>query len=682
MTNTPANYPWQQLDADLHFHSLSHDYAPVGLLEMVSPPPREVLDVGCFCGGSGQWLKKQFPGVRLTGIEMLDKAANIAREKYNTVILSKFEDVDTSGWHSKFDAIIAADVLEHIYNPWVALKRLKPLLTPRGAIYISLPNIRNLNILMGLAGGEWRYASAGILDVTHIRFFTKAQALEMLQQTGWAVSEMRVNPDPSLSNHFKDKDISQINCIKVGNITLEDLKIEDVIGLFALQFFIRATPLSNHDQSGKGFFSARSAMLNWFKKTPVVVKSAPESDAAAIEDDDSINQLAMSESEAFKNQGNAYLDNGKLEDAAQCFRQAIVHNPRYAEAYTNLGLVFQMQGNLDEAVVLYRKAVVFKPNLLPAHPNLGITLMNLGQVDAAEESFRRVIALAPEHPVALQSLGVIAAQRGDISQAETLLRLALELLPNFAEAHNNLGSLLHLTKRLPEAEASYRRAIKLQPDYVDAHTNLGKLLMETKRLSEAEVSYRRALELKPDYAEVHNSLGNLFAGVERQPEAEACYRRALELKPDYADAHYNLGSILSDLGRLVEAEASFRRTLQINPNFAEAHNNLGTTLHDLGRLVEAEASLRRVLQIKPDYADAHYNLGNILNDLGQLYAAEASFKQTLQIEPDHAGRRITTWAVSCKKRGSLMTLWRASAGYWRSNLITTGRIVIWYSLWI
>ncbi len=245
MNEIPSDYPWQQLDADLHFNSLRHDYAPVGLLEMVSSPPREVLDVGCFCGGSGQWLKKQFPSVRLTGIEMLDKAANVAREKYDTVIISRFEDIETNVWQSKFDAIIAADVLEHLYNPWGALERLKPLLAPGGAIYISLPNIRNLNILMGLAGGEWRYASFGILDITHIRFFTKAQSLEMLQQTGWAVSEIRVNPDPSLIHNFKDKDLSKINCVKAGKITLEDLNKDEVIELLTLQFFIRATPF-NH----------------------------------------------------------------------------------------------------------------------------------------------------------------------------------------------------------------------------------------------------------------------------------------------------------------------------------------------------------------------------------------------------------------------------------------------------
>lgn len=248
MNDVSPTYPWQLLDADLHFYSLKHDYAPVGLLEMINTSPREVLDIGCFCGGSGQWIKQHFPGAKVTGIEKLDKAANVAKKIYDTVVLGKFEDVDTSSWANKFDTIVAADILEHLYNPWAALERLRLLLAPGGAIYISLPNIRNLNILTNLAAGKWHYNSSGILDVTHIRFFTIAQAREMLHQTGWAVDDLRFNADPSLSQDFKDMDLSQIKSIKAGNITLENLTVDDVIGLLALQIFIRAIP-SSHKES-------------------------------------------------------------------------------------------------------------------------------------------------------------------------------------------------------------------------------------------------------------------------------------------------------------------------------------------------------------------------------------------------------------------------------------------------
>lgn len=236
---------WKLLDADLHLQTLDPNYAPVGLLEMVNPEPKRVLDLGCFCGGSGRWLKQRFPGCEVIGIEMLGKAAAIAAQAYDRVIAGTFEQVDfaTEGLIAgSFDAIIAADVLEHIYNPWQALQRLKPLLAPGGAVYVSLPNVRNLNILSALASGEWRYQGAGILDITHIRFFTLAQASEMLTQTGWLIRDGRLNPDPNLSCILRGEILDEIKTLSLGKLKLEGLNPMDVLELMAVQFFIRAEP--------------------------------------------------------------------------------------------------------------------------------------------------------------------------------------------------------------------------------------------------------------------------------------------------------------------------------------------------------------------------------------------------------------------------------------------------------
>ena len=237
---------WKMLDADMHLHTLSQDYAPVGLLQMISTPPKRVLDLGCFCGGSGRWLKERFPNCEVVGIEMLAQAGAIADQIYDRVIVGKFEEIDFDAEGLKpgsFDTIIAADVLEHIYNPWQALIRLKPLLIPGGAIYVSLPNVRNLNVLSALAAGEWNYEGAGILDVTHIRFFTLAQAIEMLNQTGWVASEILMNPDPRLIHLMEGKKAGdEINSIRMGKLALDGLTERDAMELMTLQFFVRAQP--------------------------------------------------------------------------------------------------------------------------------------------------------------------------------------------------------------------------------------------------------------------------------------------------------------------------------------------------------------------------------------------------------------------------------------------------------
>jgi 2-polyprenyl-3-methyl-5-hydroxy-6-metoxy-1,4-benzoquinol methylase len=250
--SAPAIFVWQQLEAGLHMQTLKQDYAPVGLLEMISPPMQRVLDVGCFCGGTGKWLKGRFPGCHVTGIEYLEAAAAIAAKTYDHVIRRRIEDIDFDQEgivQGSIDIIVAADVLEHLYNPWLALERLRPLLAPNGAMYVSLPNIRNLNILKGLAEGRWPYSGAGILDITHIRFFTRTQALEMLEQTGWQVVAQRINPDPSLSHLLQGKDISKIHRVDAGILKLEGLSVKDVHELFALQFFLKAMPMDGQRAS-------------------------------------------------------------------------------------------------------------------------------------------------------------------------------------------------------------------------------------------------------------------------------------------------------------------------------------------------------------------------------------------------------------------------------------------------
>jgi SAM-dependent methyltransferase len=244
--NQPSEPVWKLLDADLHLQTLDPNYAPVGLLEMVDPAPKRVLDLGCFCGGSGRWLKQRFPDCEVIGIEMLGKAAAIAAQAYDRVISGTFEQIDFEAEGliaSSFDTIIAADFLEHIYNPWQALQRLKPLLAAGGAIYVSLPNVRNFNVLSSLAAGEWRYEGAGILDITHIRFFTLAQAGEMLSQTGWLIREGRMNPDPNLTFLVEGKNLDEIRTISLGKLKLEGLNQMDVVELIAVQFFIRAEPM-------------------------------------------------------------------------------------------------------------------------------------------------------------------------------------------------------------------------------------------------------------------------------------------------------------------------------------------------------------------------------------------------------------------------------------------------------
>lgn len=78
--------------------------------------------------------------------------------------------------------------------------------------------MRNLTVLSALASGQWRYEGAGILDITHIRFFTLAQASEMLSQAGWLIRDGRRSPDPRLTPMFEGKNLDEIKTVSIGKL--------------------------------------------------------------------------------------------------------------------------------------------------------------------------------------------------------------------------------------------------------------------------------------------------------------------------------------------------------------------------------------------------------------------------------------------------------------------------------
>jgi predicted O-linked N-acetylglucosamine transferase (SPINDLY family) len=312
--------------------------------------------------------------------------------------------------------------------------------------------------------------------------------------------------------------------------------------------------------------------------------------------------------EAYLSLGNAFKDQGKLDEAVDCCRQALELKPDFVEAQFNLANALRDLGRLDEAVACYRRALELKPNLPEAHSNLGSVLKNQGHLDEAVAYHRRALHLKPDYAEAHSNLGNALQAQGKMDEAIACYRRALDLKPTFAEAHFNLGIALKEQGKLDEAVACYRCALQLNPNYAEAHNNLGAALSDQGKLDEALACYRRAVELKPDHAEAHSNLGNVLKDQGKLDEAVACHRRALDLKPDYAEGHINLGNVLRDQGHLDEAVASHRRALLIRPDYAEGYSNLGAVFKDQGRLDEAVACWRRALDLKPDFVVAHSNL--------------------------------------------------------------------------
>lgn len=149
---------------------------------------RTVLDVGCWRGAFGQYLKQQRPWLEVWGIDSSSEAVRHAEIRLDHFLYGDYPEVVPD---LRFDCIVFNDVLEHMVDPWTALSSAIPLLAKGGRVVASIPNVRHYSVLRGLAlQGDWRYADCGLLDRTHLRFFTRKSMVRLFDQSGFTVREI------------------------------------------------------------------------------------------------------------------------------------------------------------------------------------------------------------------------------------------------------------------------------------------------------------------------------------------------------------------------------------------------------------------------------------------------------------------------------------------------------------
>jgi 2-polyprenyl-3-methyl-5-hydroxy-6-metoxy-1,4-benzoquinol methylase/glycosyltransferase involved in cell wall biosynthesis len=164
------------------------------------PDGAEVLDVGCSTGSFAVALKRK--GCRVTGIEINPRAAEVAQSRCDAVHVGDVASVLASGVlpEGAFDVVVAADVLEHLVDPWSVVRALRRLVRPGGVMLASLPNVTHASVVLELCRGRFPTGPEGLLDDTHLRFFGEASAVALFTQTGYAAAVVdRTRVDPRLT---------------------------------------------------------------------------------------------------------------------------------------------------------------------------------------------------------------------------------------------------------------------------------------------------------------------------------------------------------------------------------------------------------------------------------------------------------------------------------------------------
>lgn len=170
-----------------------HDLFRREILELVPTTAKKILDLGCGTGTLGKALKERRP-CKVYGIELNPEASGIARNNLDGVWTDNLNRFDPTFTKNRYDCLIFADILEHLISPWRVLKKFSSVLTDDGTVIASIPNMAHPWVLSNLQKGVFRYEPAGILDITHLRFFTKTSIFQLFYTAGLKIVNIRAYP--------------------------------------------------------------------------------------------------------------------------------------------------------------------------------------------------------------------------------------------------------------------------------------------------------------------------------------------------------------------------------------------------------------------------------------------------------------------------------------------------------
>lgn len=157
-------------------------------------PDSSVLELGCGAGGTGRAVLAAGKAGRYVGLELDPGAAEIARDGLSEVIIGDVQAADLTSLEGQFDALVISEVVEHLADPWTTVERLARCVRPGGQLLASSPNIAHWKIILELLNGRFEYKEAGMMDRTHLRWFTPDSYQALFEEAGFrieTISSMR-----------------------------------------------------------------------------------------------------------------------------------------------------------------------------------------------------------------------------------------------------------------------------------------------------------------------------------------------------------------------------------------------------------------------------------------------------------------------------------------------------------
>ncbi|MBI5179036.1 MAG: glycosyltransferase [Nitrospinae bacterium] len=641
------------------------------IIEMVPPTAKRILEIGCAAGETGRALKEADPRREVVGVEFDRQAAREAEKLLDHVFCADIEKFRIPYPEGYFDCIIYADVLEHLREPSAVITRHKRLLGPEGVMVMSIPNVRHVSVVAQLMEGRWTYQEEGLLDKTHLRFFTLAEVKEMLEQCGMTTLLVQGKRADTIYREGAK------GTLKAGRWQIENLTESEMLDFFVFQYLVLATPDRSATDAADDPASlehyrrliAESEVFRVESDDPFIMAGAEIAALNTLESPGIAARLdALDESRAQRLLwvGHFNMALGRFEAARGAYARAA--SPKYE------GCASAAMGDMLAAL---RKWCAAEGDKQAEEWLDRYTLANgspvLTAVLAAEEgegarrlpgdawdfksgmdfitSFHRleeeedVVGALQKARDALRPGGVLAMVCASRSASgiypspmhrfsgegmQKLLSLVgglggvrvIELLPGrifVAICQKEGGAPFDYEKRFNAMLSS--AALMRAQEYWDA-----KMIVAAGDCARVAVMYG------PDNSPALARLADCLLKRGQSGEAESLYRRALELAPSEG-ALVGLGTLYLGKNDFTAAEDFFVRAVKAHPQNDRAMCGLGMARFHAGKQREGFACYQEALSLNPDNGLALSALVQAAYHLKDFTAAETAVSAFLEFHP-------------------------------------------------
>ena len=420
------------------------------LLQHIPISARRVLDIGCGAGAFGKHLKQERGVEQVVGIEIVEEACHKAKEVLDQVLLGNIEEMDLPFEEGHFDCILCGDVLEHLVEPAQVLRKLGRILNKSGVIVVSIPNVRFHAVSAMLSEGAWTYMDAGILDSTHLRFFTKSSLRTLVEEAGLEVGDI-VPLNMRMPEHCpREPD----GALQLGKLRIDGLSDEEYEEFLVYQYCVLACH-PGQDRLAR----ARDALAS---------KNNEAAYALAYE------AVGVDECERRRLMASALARLGRLDQAEQAYREALALR-RTPEVEAELGTLLVGMNRSQEAVPLLEHALAEQPNNDRALGALGLVRLQQGDTETGYGLLLKAAAASYDYRGLVKPLVAAAQALERLDEIEPVVRGFAEFYPGDLDLACDHAEVLIALGRHDQARQRLEMVHVFDPENARAKDLAGRL---------------------------------------------------------------------------------------------------------------------------------------------------------------------------------------------------------------